>query len=138
MLVTILCLWLYDDDRFKMSVTESLCWRLFLLWWWFFSVFNPSPKSWIGQQPKVVTNKFVFNICHKQRCSRLSKLAFNSFEIEGARYVIFELFSHVIFWLKSVASNFRKWPFSILISYENFHKNIVFDLKILAFSWFFS
>ena len=28
-LVRTLCWWFYDDDRFKMLVTESLCWRLF-------------------------------------------------------------------------------------------------------------
>ena len=33
MLVTSLCWWLYDGDWFEM--TESLCWRLFSLCWWF-------------------------------------------------------------------------------------------------------
>ena len=36
MLVTSLCWWLYDGDRFEMLVAESLCWWLFSLCWWFF------------------------------------------------------------------------------------------------------
>ena len=63
MLVTTLCWWFYDGDRFKMSVTESLCWRLFPLCWWFFqcikSVTNISNLSPIH---------FVSNIRHQHRC----------------------------------------------------------------------
>ena len=51
-------------------VTESLCWRLFSLCWWFFSMYE------IGRQHlKSVTNIFnlspthvVSNICHQYRC----------------------------------------------------------------------
>ena len=44
MLLTTLCWWFYDGDRFKMLVTESLCWRLFSLCWWFFQcIINRSP-----------------------------------------------------------------------------------------------
>ena len=35
-LVTTLCRWFYDGDRFKILVTVSLWWRLFSLCWWFF------------------------------------------------------------------------------------------------------
>ena len=50
MLVTSLYWWLYDGDRFEMSVAESLCWRLFSLCWWitngdFLNVLNRSPTS---------------------------------------------------------------------------------------------
>ena len=34
--VTTLCWWFYDADRFKILVTESLCWRLFSVCWSFF------------------------------------------------------------------------------------------------------
>ena len=67
MLVTTLCWWFYDGDRFKMSVTESLCWRLFPLCWWFFqciksvtNILNRSPTSQTYHQyilsPTSVTN----------------------------------------------------------------------------------
>ena len=52
MSVITLCWWFYDGDRFKMLVTESLCWRLFSLYWWFFQCITntsrlqyPSPTS---------------------------------------------------------------------------------------------
>ena len=52
MLVTSLCWWLYDGDWFHMLVTESLCWRLFSLCWWFShciksvaNILNRSPTS---------------------------------------------------------------------------------------------
>ena len=53
------CWWLYDGDRFKMSVTESLCCRLFSLCWWFFNALDRSPTYLIGHQYlKLVTNIF--------------------------------------------------------------------------------
>ena len=67
MLVTSLCWWLYDGDRFEMLVAESLCWRLFSLCWWFSrfikwvtNILNRSPTSQTCNQhiwsPTSVTN----------------------------------------------------------------------------------
>ena len=46
---------LRDGDRFKMLVTESLCWRLFTLWWWLFqwiksvlNILNLSPTYFVN------------------------------------------------------------------------------------------
>ena len=44
MLMTTLCWWFYDGDRFKNSVTEFICWRLFYAGD-FFNVLNRSPTS---------------------------------------------------------------------------------------------
>ena len=67
MLVTSLCWWLYDGDRFEMLVAESLCWWLFSLCWWFSlciksvtNILNRSPTSQTCHQliwsPTSVTN----------------------------------------------------------------------------------
>ena len=64
MLVTSLCWWLYDGDRFEMLVTESLCWWFFSLCWWFFqciksvtNILNRSPTSYQHiWSPASVTN----------------------------------------------------------------------------------
>ena len=67
MLVTSLCWWLYDGDWFEMLVTESFCWRLFSLCWWFsqciksvINILNRSPTPQICHQhiwsPTSVTN----------------------------------------------------------------------------------
>ena len=52
MLVTSFCWWLYDSDWFGMMVAESLCLRLFSLYWWFSqcmksatNILNQSPTS---------------------------------------------------------------------------------------------
>ena len=56
MLVTSLCWWLYDSDRFEILVAELLCWRLFSLCWWFFqciksvtNIFNWSPTHLVSK-----------------------------------------------------------------------------------------
>ena len=60
MLVTSLCCWLYDGDWFVMFVTESLCWLLFSLCWWFSqcikSVTNISNLSTTHLVSIIVTN----------------------------------------------------------------------------------
>ena len=55
MLVTMLCWWFYNGDRFKMAVTESICWRLFSFCCWFFqciksvtNVLNWSPTHFVS------------------------------------------------------------------------------------------
>ena len=57
MLVTSLCWWLYGGDSFEMLVTESLCWRLFLLCWWF-SQYIKSVTNILNRSPTSQT-------CHK-------------------------------------------------------------------------
>ena len=44
-LVTMLFWWLFKYDRFKIFVTKSYCWRLFLLCCWFLSALNRSTTS---------------------------------------------------------------------------------------------
>ena len=58
------CWWLYDCDWFQTLVAESLCWRLFSLFWWF------------SQCIKSVTNisnlsptHLVLNIRHQNQCN---------------------------------------------------------------------
>ena len=79
MLVTTWCWWFYDSDRFKMLVTESLCWRLFSLCWWFSqciksvtNILNWSPTSHTCHQhiwsPTSVTNIDVTNSNCKYFC----------------------------------------------------------------------
>ena len=63
MLVITLCWWFYDGDRYKMLVTESLCWRLFSLCWWFFQCIK-SVTNILNLSPK----HFVSNIRHQHRC----------------------------------------------------------------------
>ena len=67
MLVTTLCWWFYDGDRFKMLVTESLCWRLFSLCWWFFQCIK-SVTNILNVSP----THFVSNIRHQHRCHLIS------------------------------------------------------------------
>ena len=64
MLVTSLCLWLYDGDWFEILVAESLCWRLFSLCWWFF----PCIKS-VTNISNLSPTHFVSNIRHQHRCN---------------------------------------------------------------------
>ena len=69
MFVTSLCWWLNDDDWFEMLVAESLCSRLFSLYWWFSQciksvtyILNRPPTS---QTP----THLVSNIRHQHRCN---------------------------------------------------------------------
>ena len=55
MLVTSLYWWLYDGNWIEMLVAESLCWRLFSLWWWFFLCIN-SVTNILNLSPTSVTN----------------------------------------------------------------------------------
>ena len=54
MLLTTLCGWFYDGDRFKILATESLCWRLSVT-----NILKLSPTH------------FVSNILHQHRCHPL-------------------------------------------------------------------
>ena len=63
-LVTLLCWWLYDGNCFQMLVAESLCWRLFLLCWWF----SQCIKSATNISNLSPTN-LVSNIRHQHRCN---------------------------------------------------------------------
>ena len=65
MLVTSLCWWLYDGDRFEMLVAESLCWRLFSLCWWFFQFI----KS-VTNISNLLPTYLVSNIHHQHQCNR--------------------------------------------------------------------
>ena len=72
MLTTTLCWWLYDGNRFKMLVTESICWKLFALCWLFLNVSNYHYFRWVTNIPKLSPTHFVSNIlgqrpyfCHR-------------------------------------------------------------------------
>ena len=54
-----------NGDRFKMLVTESLCWRLFS-WCWWFSHQHPESATNISN---LSPTHLVTNICHQHRCS---------------------------------------------------------------------
>ena len=77
MLVTLLYWWLFDGDWFEMLVSESLCWRLFSLCWWFSqciksvtNILNRSPISQTCHQ------HLVSNIRHQHRCKHSSLIKF--------------------------------------------------------------
>ena len=72
MLVTTLCWWFTDGDRFKMLVTESLCWRLLSLCWWFFQCI----KS-VTNILNLLPTHFVSNIRRQHQC-RLVQLSVNN------------------------------------------------------------
>ena len=64
MLVTSLCWWLYDGDRFEMLVAESLCWRRFLLCWWF--------SQSIESVAKILNRSPISQSCHQLIWSQTS------------------------------------------------------------------
>ena len=64
LLVTTVCWWLNDGDRFEMLVVESLCWRLFSLCWWF----SQCIKSVINISNLSQTH-LVINIRQQHRCN---------------------------------------------------------------------
>ena len=77
MLVTLLYWWLFDVNWFEMLVSESLCWRLFSLCWWFSqciksvtNILNRSPISQTCHQ------HLVSNIRHQHRCKHSSLIKF--------------------------------------------------------------
>ena len=80
MLVTTLCRWIYDGDRFNILATESLCWRLSSCWWCL--VYQV-----IGHQHLKIVTLFVSNICHQHRCSLIFYLSSVTSDSYNAKWI---------------------------------------------------
>ena len=90
--------WLYNGDRFKLLVKESVYWRLYWLCWWYWSVINLLPKSQIGHQHLKVVTK----IRHQHRHQHVA--FFSQQKLPKLRIFIISIFTVVFLKVLSIVS----------------------------------
>ena len=96
--MTTVCWRFYIADRLKLLVTESLCWQLVSLCWWFFQCIQ-SVTNVLNLSP----THFVFDIRNQHRCHRTNLPSLDTNHNFGPKY---EVNSPPWTWVKFMTKTF--------------------------------